>query len=115
MSKHEDNEDNGVDYKKQNTQIKQDISRQIEKVTAPDGGWGWMVILGSFLVHFLLGGLNRSWGVFYIQLRDRYHSSAAITNWIGGAAIATRTLAGNDLNVVAGEHDAQNQCRPNGQ
>ena len=30
-----------------------------EKKLHPEGGWGWMVVLGSALAHFLVVGLGR--------------------------------------------------------
>ena len=32
---------------------------------APDGGWGWAVVVGSFLCHTLLEGFSRSLGVLF--------------------------------------------------
>ena len=50
-----------------------------------DGGWGWMVVLGCTLMSFLVGGINRSYGVIFVQLRRRFNSSASITAGVGGA------------------------------
>lgn len=58
--------------------------------SAPDGGWGWMCVLGCTLMHFLVVGYNRSYGIIYMQLRSRFHSSAALTAWVGGTCIAIR-------------------------
>ncbi len=62
----------------------------------PDGGWGWMVVLGSFILHILLGGLSRSYGLIYLQLREKFNSTAAITAWVGGMFVAFR-MGGSKL------------------
>ena len=55
-----------------------------------DGGWGWMVVLGCSLMHMLVAGLSRSYGVIFIQLQQRFHSNAGVTAWVGGACTALR-------------------------
>ncbi|CAD5112603.1 DgyrCDS1816 [Dimorphilus gyrociliatus] len=56
----------------------------------PNGGWGWMCVVGCFTMHFLLGGLSRSFGIIYRWLQLRFDKSAAITAWIGGTGFAIR-------------------------
>ncbi len=48
----------------------------------PDGGWGWFVVAGSALAHFLVVGLGRSFGLFYLELLDRFQQSATATAWV---------------------------------
>ena len=72
------------------------------ETVVPDGGWGWMVVLGSFLMHVLLGGLSRSYGLIYIQLRQMFNSTAAITAWVGGMFVAFR-MGGSKLII---DHEA---------
>ncbi|KAK2181987.1 hypothetical protein NP493_372g02034 [Ridgeia piscesae] len=57
---------------------------------ALDGGWGWMCVFGCTLMHFLIGGYGRSYGLIYLQLRKHFNSSAALTAWVGGACVAVR-------------------------
>ena len=57
-------------------------------MAAMDGGWGWMVVLGCTIMHVMLGGWTRSYGIFYVKIRERFESSAAITAWVGGASTA---------------------------
>lgn len=49
---------------------------------APDGGWGWVVVFGSTLIHFLIVGTGRCFGVFYLDLLDRFQHSASATSWV---------------------------------
>ena len=56
----------------------------------PDGGWGWVCVIGCFIVHIFIGGYPRSFGLIYQHLIKTYHSSAAVTAWVGGATGAIR-------------------------
>ena len=55
---------------------------------ALDGGWGWMCVFGCTLMFFLIGGYGRSYGLIYLQLRNHFNSSAALTAWVGGGSVA---------------------------
>ena len=52
------------------------------KGAVPDGGWGWFVVAGSTLIHFLIVGTGRCFGVFYLDLLDRFQQSALATAWV---------------------------------
>ncbi|ELT99982.1 hypothetical protein CAPTEDRAFT_136933 [Capitella teleta] len=58
----------------------------------PDGGWGWVIVFGATMTHFLLVGIARCLGVIYLCLRERYQSSAANTAWVASAFNTSRTL-----------------------
>ena len=82
-------------HQDQNTD--QDRSQEKKKRCMPnsqklplDGGWGWMVVLGCTLMHLLVAGLSRSYGVVFVQLQQRFNSSASVTAGIGGACSAIR-------------------------
>ncbi|UJR13350.1 hypothetical protein I4U23_000368 [Adineta vaga] len=33
----------------------------------PDGGWGWIIVLASFMIHFIMDGITYSMGDIYLQ------------------------------------------------
>ncbi|GMR34148.1 hypothetical protein PMAYCL1PPCAC_04343, partial [Pristionchus mayeri] len=43
----------------------------------PDGGWGWVVVVGSFLVHVLADGFVYSFGVLVEELVVEFNASSA--------------------------------------
>ncbi|XP_013406563.1 monocarboxylate transporter 12-like [Lingula anatina] len=49
---------------------------------APDGGWGWMCVLGCFTVNTLGVGMDRTFGVIYLILIDMFGSSAKLTGGV---------------------------------
>ena len=61
-----------------------------DEIECPDGGWGWACVIGCCIVHVLIGGYGRSYGLIYTQLIQRYHSSAALTAWVNGSCSAIR-------------------------
>ena len=66
-----------------------------------DGGWGWMCVMGSFIMHMFLAGHQKSFSLLYIVLRRQFESSAAFTAWVGGTNVAIRMICsmyGNTAN-----------------
>ncbi|KAK3603741.1 hypothetical protein CHS0354_023355 [Potamilus streckersoni] len=49
----------------------------------PDGGWGWMVVLASFIIHIIADGIVYSFGIFYIEFLHYFKGSKAETAWVG--------------------------------
>ena len=50
---------------------------------APDGGWGWVVVIASLLIHFLMDGVTYDLGTFltpFIQEFNVTHAEASIVH-----------------------------------
>ncbi|KAI5636793.1 major facilitator superfamily domain-containing protein [Phthorimaea operculella] len=59
----------------------------------PDGGYGWVVVLGAFMVQFWVAGLFKSYGVLYVEIMETFpDSSESMASWIP-AALSTLCLA----------------------
>ena len=50
-------------------------SRDAKVRSAPDGGWGWCVVLGSFLVHVISDGISYTMGLMLMEVRAYFGSS----------------------------------------
>jgi len=61
---------------------------------ATDGGWGWVVVLGSFICHFFLVGVSRSIGIVYVLLEERFQASATDTALTASIFISVVTFGG---------------------
>lgn len=48
----------------------------------PDGGWGWLVLLGSTLVNMLIPGTLKSFGVLFVEYTFAFHASETVASWI---------------------------------
>ena len=59
---------------------------------ALDGGWGWMVVLGTAVCHVIFGIIVRAFGVTYIELLARFGGSATATAWIGAINMSASGL-----------------------
>ena len=63
-------------------------------VTVPDGGWGWMVCAGAFLVNFILDGTMFSFGVLLLDLLEYFGQGKAKTSWVGSALLGMSMFMG---------------------
>ena len=50
---------------------------------APDGGWGWFIVLSSFLLQALTIGITYTFGVIFVKFMDVFGADEATTSWIG--------------------------------
>ena len=55
--------------------------------TPPDGGWGWMVVFGSFIIHVIADGVAYSFGIFYIEFLEYFQAGRGPTGWIGSLMV----------------------------
>ncbi|XP_067949510.1 monocarboxylate transporter 12-like [Watersipora subatra] len=67
--------------------LSEDVESKIEQTLAktiepPDGGWGWIVVLGSFLIHVIVDGITYSFGVIFIALLEDFQGGKGDTAWI---------------------------------
>jgi len=49
----------------------------------PDGGWGWMVVLGSFMIHVIADGIAYSFGVFVEDFVEYFECSKSQVGGLG--------------------------------
>lgn len=56
--------------------------------TAPEGGYGWIVVLACSFISFWIVGTVYSWGVMQAALFNRGLSSPSTLSWIGSLAFA---------------------------
>ncbi|XP_078665638.1 monocarboxylate transporter 13-like [Branchiostoma floridae x Branchiostoma belcheri] len=74
---------------------------------APDGGWGWFVVLSLFLSHIVVWGTLKSFGVLFPYMLQAFEEDAESTAWISSIQAAL-TMFGS---VVAGALSNMFGCR----
>lgn len=51
-------------------------------VAAPDGGWGWVVLLATIVVMALTLAFPSCVGIFYTDLQNDFHADNSQTSWV---------------------------------
>lgn len=49
---------------------------------SPDGGWGWVVVFGSFLIHIFTDGIVYSFGIMVVEFLHAFQEGRGLTSWI---------------------------------
>ncbi|CAF4332007.1 unnamed protein product, partial [Adineta steineri] len=74
---------------------------QIGESIVPDGGWGWMIVLASFMIHFVMDGITYSMGqVFLEPMMKQLSLSRASVSAIFGILPAVTLGAGPIATVL---------------
>ena len=51
--------------------------------TPPDGGYGWMIVFASFMIHVIADGVAYSFGIFVVEILEYYQGvSRSAVGWI---------------------------------
>lgn len=63
----------------------------------PDGGWGWLVLLGAMMVNILIpGGAIKSFGILFVEFIDSFDASPTAASWIPALCYFLYSSLGND-------------------
>lgn len=61
---------------------------------APDGGYGWVICIASFLIMILLDGIMFSFGVFFLDLLEYFREGKGKTALVGSTLMGTHLIVG---------------------
>ena len=50
---------------------------------APDGGWGWVIVVACFMAQLLAYGSPQSVGVLYPEWLNAFQQGKGMTAWVG--------------------------------
>lgn len=48
----------------------------------PDGGWGWVVVFSSFMIHFIMDGITYSMGAYLTSFTEFYQVSRGEASFV---------------------------------
>ncbi|KAJ7370557.1 hypothetical protein OS493_031563 [Desmophyllum pertusum] len=57
--------------------------------SVPDGGYGWCVCAAACSVHFILAGIQNSFGILYIYIMEDFGGGKAKSAWVGSIHLFT--------------------------
>jgi hypothetical protein len=60
--------------------------------TVPDGGSGWIIVLGCAIQTFLFYGIISSWGVFQLALVDQDLAGSATLSFVGSVTVTCAAI-----------------------
>ncbi|BFY97046.1 hypothetical protein BsWGS_00085 [Bradybaena similaris] len=76
-----------------------------------DHGWAWMVMIGSFGVHFLSFGYIRSFGILFLEFQARFQASSAMTAVVVGVQFCVYSISTFlVVNVVLKRFSVRQSC-----
>ncbi|XP_055502535.1 monocarboxylate transporter 12-B isoform X3 [Leucoraja erinacea] len=61
---------------------------------APDGGWGWMIVISCFLVTVCTRAVSRCLSIFFVEFQNYFAQDYAMTAWIHSTVDCTTMLFG---------------------
>jgi len=59
-----------------------------------DGGWAWMIVLSSFLVHILIMGSQMALGILNMEWLEEFHQSRGLTAWVSSLSMGITLIVG---------------------
>lgn len=76
---------------------------ELEMPLPPDGGWGWMVMMASFLSNLLVDGILYTFGVLFIQLSNAFPEASkaqvsSVGSLLGGFYLIVGPFVGGLVN-----------------
>ncbi|XP_068151506.1 LOW QUALITY PROTEIN: monocarboxylate transporter 12 [Drosophila tropicalis] len=60
----------------------------------PDGGWGWVVVFASFMIHIVTDGMTYSFGIFHKEFLEYFNEGNGYTAWIASMMVGVTFSSG---------------------
>lgn len=71
---------------------------------APDGGWGWVIVLSSFVAHLVADGTAFAFGILYMEILRKFQEGSGKTAFIGSLYVSVPLLFGPLASPIVEEY-----------
>lgn len=61
----------------------------------PDGGYGWVVVIASFMCNMIVDGIAYTFGIFFEEFVNYFGEGKGKTAWVGSLLSGMYLSAGN--------------------
>ncbi|XP_076098903.1 monocarboxylate transporter 12-like isoform X2 [Mytilus galloprovincialis] len=78
----------------------QELCYEFTENKVPDGGWGWVVLVCSFFVMFMIDGLFGSYGLLLPVLMENLHASPSLTSLAGSVIVGCLLFIGCGMGLM---------------
>lgn len=75
-----------------------------EVVVPPDGGWGWVIVLASFLCNMIVDGIIFSFGTFLPEIADNFSVNKTQVSLVGSLMSGFYLIAGPFASAIANRY-----------
>nr|CDS28168.1 monocarboxylate transporter [Hymenolepis microstoma] len=73
----------------------------IEPPIPPDGGWGWVVLVGSFMCMFFVDGLSFSFGIILADVQESFQCSTTTISLAGSFIVGFTLISGPIVSAIS--------------
>jgi len=85
--------------------IKEDgETESITSISPPDGGWGWVIVFASFMIHIVADGITYSFGIFLIALIDKFNADRGSASLIPSILVGITLGAGPIASIFVNKY-----------
>ncbi|XP_040263943.1 monocarboxylate transporter 2-like [Bufo bufo] len=75
--------------------------------TPPDGGWGWMVVLGAFISMGFSYAFSKAITVFYKEIQESFGASSSEIAWISSLLLACMYAGGPVSSILVNKYGSR--------
>jgi len=76
----------------------------------PDGGWGWVIVLSSFICNFIVDGICYTFGVFLDSYVIYFNSGKGTVSWAGSLLAGVYLSCGPIVSALTNKFGCRTTC-----
>lgn len=87
--------------------VEEEEDEEEQTVSAPDGGWGWVIVAAAFVTSLIVDGIIFSFGILLPELLNEFSEGKSTISWIGSGLAGTYLLVGPFVANLANHFDCR--------
>lgn len=76
----------------------------------PDGGYGWVIVVASFMCNMVVDGISYTFGIFLPEIVKEYEETKGNVAWVGSILTGMTMCAGPIVSALANKFGCRTVC-----